>query len=1076
MEKLKKKKLSNKWLLSFLTIFMFIGIITFNIAYAASGSLTLTDISQSLKDFTCEYSGDSNWSTITDNNGNKSIQATLESKEGACNSINTQKSTITFTFNGKVDGNFTFNLSKDGNGNRSDPTNAIKEESGYVATLTANTQTKISIKATSEDDVEGTTTFIISNLNFTEKKDSFTVTLIPPSAEGYYIVNDQTVSSADDSYIFNEVTADEVFSLNVIINDTENFTFLGWYFNDKYYSSQQNIENLTFITDTRISVKFSNNSKAFFKNNDELFNDLDMAIASAENSSDKTIVLAKSGSIQGGESEETIKKYTLSSGLTLLIPSDNNNTMNKESLNIVTNYTGPTNFTCLYIDSFVEIICESNSSIYVSSSVSTNQSAGAVGAPTGAYGQIQFNDNTSKITLNNNSYLYAYGFISGDGTVVSKSGSVIKELFQIGDWRGGSITSLLVAGNKYIPIGSSGNPEKVFIINQYYIQNIECNLINEYGSTLNVTTCATVSGSEYAANTDFVGVSGSNSNGLFRLKQNAKLLKKYNGSNDRLYFELTQGDAEFSSINMDIMTLGIYSEKYVLPINSNITIVIKSGSSVDINQDLALLPGAELIIEEGATVRISNNVSIYCYDRDSWVGKGYTFDNTDIKPVKYSPSKKITRDSNSLINSKIDINGTIEIGSGSGIYLTRSTDDGSINKKVADIYSSNGTGKVIYNGTPGNSTTNGNVYTTYQFVQSTEDFPKINVSHLILRNNQDDDINTYSYINLGKNADSLTNKQYTYDNTNKIWKDQTAEITGNTITFINEQNPSQPQYEMTYVDGEPFIFPDNSNENTNFSYSNYTLKKWLIPEVGFFNPGERVTLSEGKDLTAYAIWGGWANLNGSYYYIDYNSGDFYTGLHKVLHYNSTDKNLYIMKFKDTGEFDSAFSGLFYNNKDNKTYYIVNGIVQENKGLIKYKENPLDEIYEYIYIQSDNSLLTSIDNYYIDTNLNNLLPSGYYSFDSNGYIKRDDLETANYDGQPYIKDYVTYIDGIKVSCGLFVYDSYYYYSNTNCEIVRSTTFYVSKTNNLGINEGLYYFDEEGRMCDQNFDFIEVGELI
>ena len=590
---------------------------------------------------------------------------------------------------------------------------------------------------------------------------------------------------------------------------------------------------------------------------------------------------------------------------------------------------------------------------------------------------------------------------------------------------------------------------------------------------MNVTTCATVTGSEYEANTDFVGMSGSNSNGLFRLKQNAKLLKKYNGSNDRLYFELTQGDAEFSSINMDIMTLGIYSEKYVLPINSNITIVIKSGSSVDINQDLALLPGAELIIEEGATVRISNNVSIYCYDRDSWVGKGYTFDNTDIKPVKYSPTKKITRDSNSLINSKIDINGTIEIGSGSGIYLTRSTDDGSINKKVADIYSSNGTGKVIYNGTPGNSTTNGNVYTTYQFVQSTESFPKINVSHLILRNNQDDDIDTYSYINLGKNADSLTNKQYTYDNTNKIWKDQTAEITGNTITFINEQNPSQPQYEMTYVDGEPFIFPDNSNENTNFSYSNYTLKKWLIPEVGFFNPGERVTLSEGKDLTAYAIWGGWANLNGSYYYIDYNSGDFYTGLHKVLHYNSTDKNLYIMKFKDTGEFDSAFSGLFYNNKDNKTYYIVNGIVQENKGLIKYKENPLDEIYEYIYIQSDNSLLTSIDNYYIDTNLNNLLPSGYYSFDSNGYIKRDDLDTTKYNAQPYIKDYVTYIDGIKVSCGLFTYQNYYYYSNTNCEIVRDTTFYVSKTNNLGISEGLYYFDEQGRMYDQNFDLIEVN---
>ncbi|MEI3086059.1 MAG: hypothetical protein V8S87_08720 [Oscillospiraceae bacterium] len=77
---------------------------------------------------------------------------------------------------------------------------------------------------------------------------------------------------------------------------------------------------------------------------------------------------------------------------------------------------------------------------------------------TGNYGQIWL-ESGSHIAVANGGALYAWGFVSGDGTVTVKSGGTVYEWYQITDFRGGSAT--LGMGNK------------VFPFSQYYVQNIE---------------------------------------------------------------------------------------------------------------------------------------------------------------------------------------------------------------------------------------------------------------------------------------------------------------------------------------------------------------------------------------------------------------------------------------------------------------------------------------------------------------------------------------------------------------------------------------------------------------------------
>ncbi len=655
------------------------------------------------------------------------------------------------------------------------------------------------------------------------------------------------------------------------------------------------------------------------------------------------------------------------------------------------------------------------------------------------------------------SKLFAYGYITGDGLVKLDSNSSINEFFQIGDFKGGTKTSDCL--------------KKVFPFNQYYIQNVESRIQFIGNVTEKVSTGFNVRFlNDVKTIFPFISsLNNSNETGLFKLSNDAILERKYEKNEDRIYYTLNSGSANISSISLSVAGKGIESKIYQLPIPSNMSLRIKSGVTVNINQDLIFLPGSELIIEEGATVNINSGTNIYMYDRNSWIGKKYSLPYTDninkinykgdLVPLFYSPTRNYGRTSDDLINSKLDINGTLNISDSGGIYTTNGTNN------YANVFSSNGTGKIIFNG-------NLDDQKAIQQFNWDNGVEQNTLYPLYLRNSTSElESTTDTYCNLLEEK-PLTGNTIHFDKVQNKWMKKSSLISSYKITFADSNNSSL-KVEKEYNSGEDFIFPSTTDTQfNNFTYNGYKVKKWIIEGEGIFDSGKTYQLSSSRDLTAYAIYGGWTSLNGDKYYIDYKSGDYFKGLKKV----EDNDEIKICKFKDdTGIFDYGYTNTYLNPTDNKYYFINNGVVKE-RGFYKYSLNSTD--YNYVFVNNDNTLLTN-GTYYIDVNdiNNSLLPSGYYTFDNNGLISKEDKTISNYNGDNvYIanidnKGDSTYINGIRVGYGLFIDNNHYKYSNIEGYIVKDTTYYVSNTNNLNnIKEGLYYFDSNGYMYDENFIII------
>lgn len=171
------------------------------------------------------------------------------------------------------------------------------------------------------------------------------------------------------------------------------------------------------------------------------------------------------------------------------------------------------------------------------------------------------------------------------------------------------------------------------------------------------------------------------------------------------------------------------SQNFNLPIMQNTTINVKRGTTT-IDQSLCLIPGSQVIIDEGAAVKIAAGKSIYVYDRSDWVYKewdtetidvngqkkpryinsGFTLPgSTDFRPEFYTPSRSSDNSkcwtshftTADMKDVKFDVNGTLNVEG--NLYTT---------KGGADITSSLGSGKVVLSTAP-----TGDVL-THQYMQS----------------------------------------------------------------------------------------------------------------------------------------------------------------------------------------------------------------------------------------------------------------------------------------------------------------------------------------------------------------------
>jgi len=264
------------------------------------------------------------------------------------------------------------------------------------------------------------------------------------------------------------------------------------------------------------------------------------------------------------------------------------------------NYVKPTAYRTLSMASGAKITV--NGAMSLAGSIQTNTPM--PGTPRGPVGFVRMQED-SNITVNNGGALYVWGFITGAGSVTVESGGTVFEDFQVTDFRGGDNTSKIVSNvDKY----------HMFPFNQYYIQNIEVPMTLKAGAVENGYMAVYVS---------LVGIQGSDvpfigPNGMFYVTD-GYIIKDYDEATDRLVIDV-YGTIEMKNLTVS-MKLGILgtttinSKDYDLPVNSNISVHIHDGSTVNITQDISLLPGTELILNQGATANLAQN-RIIIYDKD----------------------------------------------------------------------------------------------------------------------------------------------------------------------------------------------------------------------------------------------------------------------------------------------------------------------------------------------------------------------------------------------------------------------------------------------------------------------------
>ena len=622
-------------------------------AFAATNG-TVTGLSDS--NIGLSFSGDANdaWSAT-----GTTTTGSVVSVGGTCSDTH-YDSTLTIKNNKATKATLSFNYAIEANsGTIKVNGTAVTANGAFNKELAVGESIKVYIKSGS------TTATKITMTNVALVSDVTATTTFVPAENGTYTVDGKTVTETYSN------TQSSMTAYQVVATPAEGYQFLGWYnlTTGKCIATAASTA-LNIESDCTITAKFASKSVALFETGGQRFADLNEAVAYAQTNGQSKITLATDGSISG--------TYTIPAGITLLIPFDAAGTLYTDAPAAIR--------TTLASKAFRTLTMSEGTSITVNGAISLGgryfaAGGGQQGRPVGDYGYIKMADNSS-ITVKNGGSLYAWGFISGSGSVLAESGATVYEFYQIADFRGGSVSS------------NMGN--KVFPFSQYFVQNIEVPLTLNAGANEKVYSGVYAMSTTYTTSINFIG-----NNGMFKVVSGS-FTKDYDEKTDRLILTVN-GEAELNTLALKLAGMSVNSASYVLPITNNISINIQSGK-VTINQDAALLAGVEVNIAEGADLTVASGKTIYVYDGDEWNSDNFVWGSCKFKSVAYAPGKAYNRTNADLKDVKIDVNGTLTaLGA---IYTT---------KGGADICSSGGTGVYSQQGTPGTETV------THQYNSSSND-------------------------------------------------------------------------------------------------------------------------------------------------------------------------------------------------------------------------------------------------------------------------------------------------------------------------------------------------------------------
>ena len=409
---------------------------------------------------------------------------------------------------------------------------------------------------------------------------------------------------------------------------------------------------------------------------------LEEALAYANNTGETvTIIMTNDYTLPAGY-------YTLPANATLIVPMNNEQETGYSIVNRVSNnsasaiaYVQPTEFRRLTFAKGVNM--DVHGLIELTGTQRASDDAYAT-LPHGPYGHLVMEEG-SHMTLQNGSELRAWGYMTGAGETDARRGSTVREQFQMGDWKGGSISFAMLAAEN----------TRVFPVTQYYIQNIESPVKYHPGAALSTTTSVSANfggaGMTAMANDIIVvGVTGAHT-GMFLMDQEADaentwVRKRYDAEHDTQVYDVNSG-AHLGSIVLDLGKLGVYdlvmnSGYFVLPITNNMKIHLLSGM-MDFTQTTSLLPGAEVEVDKESVIKIVRNSNpdvysgaLYIYDADDWSyagGKGDAKNTFYRKVVPYSASldrkPTVHTETAKPADAKINIHGTFDTGQGA-VYTT----------------------------------------------------------------------------------------------------------------------------------------------------------------------------------------------------------------------------------------------------------------------------------------------------------------------------------------------------------------------------------------------------------------------
>ena len=726
------------------------------------------------------FTGDADdaWSA----NGTSIIGATT-STGGTC-SDTSHKSTLTITNKKSTTATLSFDYSIEQNSGKIQVDGTeVSSGASFTKELAANESVKVYIQSGSTSaatKITLTNVVLVSDVNAT-------ATFVP-AENGTYTVDGKLITEEYSN------TQSSMTAYQVVATPADGYQFMGWYdvSNEKYISTSAkaalNIEN-----DCTITARFASKTAALFETGGQRFDDLGDAVSYAQANSQSKITLATDGSISG--------TYTIPAGITLLIPFDEAGTLYTDAPAAIR--TAPAS------KPFRTLTMSDGASITVNGAISLGGRYYAAGGseqgrPVGDYGYIKMADNSS-ITVKNGGNLYAWGFISGSGSVLAESGATVYEFYQIADFRGGSASSTIANGGK-----------KVFPFSQYFVQNIEVPLTLNAGANEQVYSGVYAMSTTYTTSINFIG-----NNGMFKV-ESGSFTKDYDEKTDRLVFTVN-GEAALNTLSLKLASMSVNSASYVLPITNNITINIQSGN-VTINQDAALLAGVEVNIAEGAGLTVANGKNIYFYDSDEWSSDNFVWGPCKFKSVAYAPGKAYNRSNNDLVDAKMDVNGSVTaIGA---IYTTGSG---------ADICSSNGTGKYIQQGAPGTATA------TYQYNANGNSAVTIPITAAKLHNADGSYTETAA-----ANAGDVINY------VNGVWGGEAP--TELTVTFEANGSAEYP-VEGTMTPQTVNAKTDTALNANSFTREGYNFLNWNTAADGTgdsYADGATVNLTE--NTTLYAQW------------------------------------------------------------------------------------------------------------------------------------------------------------------------------------------------------------------------------